>query len=378
MPCLNEAETLVACLRQARAALDLSGLAGEIVIADNGSTDGSQALARALGARVVDVAERGYGSALRGGIESARGAYIVVGDADGSYDFAALGRFVAKLREGYDLVMGNRFKGGIEPGAMPWKHRWIGNPGLTGVGRLLFGAPVGDFHCGLRAFTADAYRRMGLETSGMEFASEVVVKASLAGLRITEIPTVLRRDGRSRRSHLRSWRDGWRHLRFMLLFSPRWLFMAPGLTLFLLGALLSALLVPGPLQLGPAMLDVHTLLVAGFACLVGHEIMVFAAFTKVFAVREGYHRPSLLLSRLRPYLRLEVGLVAGMALTLIGAAALVLAVWGWQRVGFGHLNPRDTMRQVIPGVVLAAIGVQTVFASFFLSILNMGSSRQRP
>ncbi|HEV1998848.1 MAG TPA: glycosyltransferase family 2 protein, partial [Candidatus Dormibacteraeota bacterium] len=242
MPCLNEAQTLEPCITKALAAFRDHGLAGEVVIADNGSTDGSQAIAATLGARVVAVPDKGYGAALQAGIRAAHGKYVVMGDSDDSYDFSSIYPFIEKLREGYDLVMGNRFKGGIEPGAMPWKHRYIGNPVLSGLGRLFFGAQVGDFHCGLRGFSRDAFQRMDLHTTGMEFASEMVVSATLRGMRMTEVATVLHRDGRTRAPHLRSWHDGWRHLRFLLLFSPRWLFLVPGMALFILGGLFSAVL----------------------------------------------------------------------------------------------------------------------------------------
>ena len=370
MPCLNEAETLAACIRKAQQAIRVHDLRAEIVIADNGSTDGSQALARRLGARVVHVPEKGYGSALRGGIEAARGEYIIMGDSDDSYDFSAIYPFVEQLREGYELVMGNRFQGGILPGAMPWKHRWIGNPALTGIGRLFFHCPAGDFHCGLRAFSKDAYRRMKLQTTGMEFASEMVIKATLGEMAITEVPTKLHKDGRSRPPHLRSWRDGWRHLRFMLLFSPRWMFLWPGALCFLLGAIASLVLMRGPVQVAGVDFDIHTLLVAGFACLLGYQLLVFGVFTKMYAVIEGFHPPHRLLGS-RPRVPLEWGVLTGLAVGAAGLTLLALAAWDWRQVGLGVLEPRVTMRQVIPAVVLLVLGVQTVFASFFLSIMSL-------
>jgi glycosyltransferase involved in cell wall biosynthesis len=369
MPCLNEAETLAACIRKAQQAIDKSNLAAEIIVADNGSTDGSQAIARELGARVVDIAKKGYGQALIGGIDAAQGRYVVMGDADDSYDFSTIGPLIEKLDEGYDLVMGNRFLGGVEPGAMPWSHRWIGNPILTLISRGFFHTPVGDTHCGLRAFTKDAYDRMQLRATGMEFASEMVIKASLKRMRITEVPVVLHPDGRSRPPHLRTWRDGWRHLRFMLLFSPRWLFLYPGLALFLAGAALSTVLVLGPIRVGALRLDIHTLLVAGFACLIGYQLILFAVFTKIFAIREGFHPPHPVLERLFEHVTLEVGLLVGTLMTLGGFGGLVAAVLSWQAVGFGSLDPALTMREVIPSAVLMALGTQTVFASFFISIL---------
>jgi glycosyltransferase involved in cell wall biosynthesis len=371
MPCLNEAETLAKCIKHAQSAIAKGGLAAEIIVADNGSTDGSQEIAGNLGARVVAVPRKGYGSALIGGIDAARGQLVVMGDADDSYDFEAIGPLIEKLREGYDLVVGNRFMGGIEPGAMPWSHRWIGNPVLTFISRVFFHAPVGDTHCGLRAFKKDAYEKMRLRATGMEFASEMVIKASLKGMRITEVAVVLRPDGRSRAPHLRTWRDGWRHLRFMLLFSPRWLFLYPGLALFAVGVVLSALLLGGPLHVAGVRLDIHTLLVAGFLALIGYQLVLFAVFTKIFAVRMGFHPPHPVLEGLFKYITLEVGLLAGALMVLAGIVGLVLAVVSWQSVGFGNLDPSLTMREVIPAVLLLAIGTQTVFASFFISILSI-------
>jgi hypothetical protein len=268
-------------------------------------------------------------------------------------------------------VVGNRFLGGIEHGAMPWSHRYFGNPVLTRISSIFFHAPVGDTHCGLRAFTKDAYERMRLRATGMEFASEMVIKAALKGMRITEVPVVLHPDGRSRAPHLRTWRDGWRHLRFMLLFSPRWLFLYPGLALLIGGLLLSALLVIGPLRIGGVRLDIHTLLVAGFVALLGYQLVLFAVFTKLFAIREGFHPPHPMLQTLLRYITLEVGLLTGTLMALGGLVALVLAVASWQSVGFGNLNPSTTMREVIPAVVLLALGTQTIFASFFISILSI-------
>src|SRR5450631_3910528 len=374
MPCLNEAETLAKCIRHAQSAIAKGGFAAEIIVADNGSTDGSQQIARELGARVVEVPRKGYGSALIGGIDAAKGQFVVMGDADDSYDFEAIGPLIDKLRQGYDLVVGNRFMGGIEPGAMPWSHRWVGNPVLTFISRVFFHAPVGDTHCGLRAFKKDAYEKMRLRASGMEFASEMVIKASLKGMRITEVAVVLRPDGRSHPPHLRTWRDGWRHLRFMLLFSPRWLFLYPGLALFALGAVLSALLVVAPLRIGSVRLDIHTLLVAGFLALLGYQLVLFAVFTKIFAIRAGFHPPYPPLDAMSRYVTLEVGLAAGALMVLVGVIALVLAVASWGAVGFGTLNPSLTMREVIPAVVLLALGTQTVFASFFISILSIDLS----
>ena len=369
MPCLNEAETLAACIHKAQAAIDKHGLVAEVVVADNGSTDGSQVLAKELGARVVDVQRKGYGSALIGGIDAAAGKFVLVGDADDSYDFGAIGPFVERLRSGFELVVGDRFAGGIEAGAMPWSHRWLGNPVLSSLARVLFHVPIHDMHCGMRAFTKAAYERMHLRATGMEFASEMVIKASFQHMRIAEVPIVLHPDGRSRPPHLRTWRDGWRHLRFMLLFSPRWLFLYPGIALFAAGLILSALIEPGPVAVGRVNLDIHTLLVAGFASLLGYQLVLFAVFTKIFAIRAGFHPPHPTLERLFRVITLEVGLVAGALMTVAGIAGIVLAVLSWQAAGFGNLKPATTMREVIPALVLLALGVQTVFASFFISIL---------
>jgi glycosyltransferase involved in cell wall biosynthesis len=374
MPCLNEAETLAACIDKAHLAIERGALAAEIIVADNGSTDGSQVIAKELGARVVTVNRKGYGSALIGGINAARGRFVIMGDADDSYDFTAIAPMLEKLRAGSDLVVGNRFAGGIEPGAMPWSHRWVGNPVLSLISRLFFHTPVGDAHCGLRGFRKDAYERMKLRATGMEFASEMVIKASLKGMRIAEVPVKLRPDGRSRPPHLRTWRDGWRHLRFMLLFSPRWLFLYPGLALFVVGMVLSAILLGGPVHVGALRLDIHTLLVASFLALIGYQLVLFAIFTKIFAIQSGFHQPYPPLESVSRYITLEVGLAAGALMVLVGVIALILAVASWGAVGFGSLDPSLTMREVIPAVVLLALGTQTVFASFFISILSIDRS----
>ena len=376
MPCLNEAETLAACIAKAQGYLARAGVAGEIVVADNGSTDGSQAIAERLGARVVPVADRGYGNALHAGISAARGRYVILGDSDDSYDFSELGGFLERLRAGDALVMGNRFRGGIRPGAMPPLHRYLGNPVLSAIGRLFFHSPVGDFHCGLRAVSRAAYRQIAPNTAGMEYASEMVIKATLAGLPISEVPVVLHPDGRSRPPHLRSWRDGWRHLRFMLLFSPRWLFLAPGLLLFVFGGIGSLLLATGERRLGGVAFDIHSLLIAGLCCLLGYQLVVFAVFTKVFAITEGFAPMPGYLDRLFRHVTLEGGIAVGAAVALVGLGALALATWSWGTLDFGGLDPRVTMRQVIPGAVLLVIGIQTIFSSFFLSVL--GIRRRRP
>jgi glycosyltransferase involved in cell wall biosynthesis len=371
MPCLDEAETLATCIRKAQSAIDQERLAAEIIVADNGSTDGSQLIAKELGARVVDVARKGYGSALLGGIAAARGEYVVMGDADDSYDFTAIGPLIARLREGYDLVMGNRFAGGIETGAMVWSHRWVGNPVLTRLSRLFFHTPVGDMHCGLRAFRKDAIDRLRLRATGMEFASEMVIKASLRRMKIAEVPVTLSPDGRSRPPHLRTWRDGWRHLRFMLLFSPRWLFLYPGIAMFGAGAIIGALIETDPRQIGAVTFDIHTLLLAGFSCLIGFQLVVFAVFTKVFAMQRGFHPPNPDYDAMFRYVKLETGLAVGALMFAVGVLVTVAAVWSWGSVGFGALDPRLTMREIIPAAVLLTLGVQTIFASFFLSILGI-------
>lgn len=371
MPCLNEAETLATCIQKAQRSLADNNVVSEIIIADNGSTDGSQEIATGLGARVVNVTARGYGNALMDGIAAARGKYVIMGDADDSYDFASLGPFVHGLREGHDLVMGNRFLGGIKTGAMPPLHRYLGNPVLTTIGRLFFRSPVGDFHCGLRGFSKSAVMSLDLQTTGMEFASEMVVKATLNGLRIAEVPTTLSPDGRTRPPHLRSWRDGWRHLRFLLLYSPRWLFLYPGGLLVLAGLMVMLCLIPGPKKLGGVTFDVHTLLYGAAAIIIGFQSILFAVFTKIFAISEGLLPEDPRLNRAFRYVTLEVGLIAGLLLVIAGLAGTIYAYWYWDRLSFGNLDPSQTMRIVIPAVTGLAVGCQTLFSSFFLSILGL-------
>ena len=371
IPCLNEALTIRGCVREALDAMAAAGIAGEVVVADNGSTDGSQAIATEAGARVVPIAAKGYGNALRGGIEAAAGRFVLMGDADGSYNFAHLPRFVERLRAGADLVMGNRFLGGIEPGAMPWKNRHIGNPTLSFIGRLFFRTPIGDFHCGLRAFSAEAYRRMDLRTTGMELASEMVIKSVLLGLRLEEVPTVLRKDGRDRPPHLRPWRDGWRHLRFMLLFSPRWLFWYPGVLLMTSGTILGAALVQGPLPLGRVTLDVHTLLFAAVAVLIGFQAASFAVLSKFFTIRAGLRLPQAGFEGWFRHVTLESGLISGLLLVTAGLALSVWAVFIWSGKGFGGLQPAETLRWVIPGALFLMLGCQMILSSFFLGVLRL-------
>jgi hypothetical protein len=346
-------------------------VSGEVLVADNGSIDGSREIATQLGARVVTVVPKGYGSAIMGGIAAARGKYIIMGDADDSYDFTNLGPFLEHLRAGYELVMGNRFKGSIQTNAMRPLHKYVGNPVLTGIGRLLFRSPCGDFHCGLRAFSKAAIQKLDLRTTGMEFASETVVKATLHKLRIAEVPTTLSPDGRSRPPHLRSLRDGWRHLRFLLLYSPRWLFLYPGLLLIVLGGLASGWLLLGPRVIDGVTFDVHTLLYAAMAIVIGFQTVVFALLTKVFAVSEGLLPEDPRLGRLFRYVKLETGLTVGSLLLVAGIALSLYALSSWGSHFFGPLNPSTTLRLVIPAVTLITLGLQIILSSFFLSILGL-------
>jgi glycosyltransferase involved in cell wall biosynthesis len=374
MPCLNEAETLATCIRKALKAFEEAGVVGEVVIADNGSTDGSQEIAEREGARVVPVAAKGYGNALRGGIEATAGKWILMGDADDSYDFSNVKPFVEKLRQGYELVMGCRLPSGggtVMPGAMPWKHRWIGNPVLTFIGRLLFKCPAHDFHCGLRAFTKEGYQRMDLRTTGMELASELVIKSTLKGLRITEVPITLHPDGRTRAPHLRSWRDGWRHLRFMLLFSPRWLFLIPGAVLTILGFAALSVLALGQMIFGKVVLDVGTMLAASMLLLIGVQLVYFAVFTRVFAEHEGLLPPNQKLRRFLSAFTLEWGVFSGVVLCMIGVLLFGLAFWTWQKAGFQGLPYSENLRRIIPASTMIVLGIQLLFGSFFLGVLGM-------
>lgn len=371
MPCLNEEETLGSCIEKAQRFLDEGNVSGEILIADNGSTDRSVEIAERTGARLVHVRDRGYGSALMAGIEAAQGEFIIMGDADDSYDFSSLEEFLSNLRKGFDLVMGNRFKGGILPGAMPFLHRYLGNPMLSIIGRLLFRSPVRDFHCGLRGFSKAAIERLDLQTTGMEFASEMVVKATLFDLRITEVPTSLAPAGRSRAPHLRTWRDGWRHLRFLLLYSPRWLFLIPGSLLMIIGSIISLLLLRGPITLRGVTFDIHSLLYSAIAIVLGFQAIIFAVLTKVFAISEGLLPEDPRLNRLFRYVKLETGLLSGGALLLFGVGLTIYAYASWGTRAFGPLDPSETFRLVIPAVVLLILGVQIILFSFYLSILGM-------
>jgi glycosyltransferase involved in cell wall biosynthesis len=371
MPCLDEAETLETCILKARRSAEGLGLDLEVVVADNGSTDGSQDIARRNGAVVVDVDERGYGAALRAGIERATADYVVMADADDSYALDDLGPFVEALEAGADLVMGNRFQGGIEPGAMPTLHRVLGNPVLSFIGRRLFATDIGDFHCGMRGFRRQAILDLDLRTTGMEFASEMVVRASLDDLDIREVPTTLRPDGRTREPHLRTWRDGWRHLRFLLLFSPRWLLLWPGIALFAIGIIGLAVLLPGPIRVGSAELDIHALLYAHLAVVVGLNAILLACFARVYAVSAGLLSESDGLTRWLNRLSLERVLVAGALLILAGLAGSIAAVVVWGSESFEGLDPSETMRIVIPSVTAVAIGAELVFASFVIGVLAL-------
>lgn len=384
MPCLNEAETVATCVRKAVGFLEEHGVEGEVIIADNGSTDGSQKLATEAGARVVPIEDKGYGNALLGGIRAARGEYVIMGDADDSYDFTALMPFVEKLREGADLVMGNRFAGGIAPGAMPALHRYLGNPVLSFVGRLFFGSQAGDFHCGLRGFRRDSALALDLQSTGMEFASEMVVKATLQKQNIAEVPTTLSPDGRSRAPHLRSWRDGWRHLRFLLLYSPRWLFLIPGLALILLGLVVGIPTARGPVTIGEVTFDVDTLVGASAMVVIGFHAVTFALLTKVYAMAEGFLPPDHRVRRILQAWSLERGLLIGGVLAVLGLVGLVASVSHWQVHGYGELDPRTSLRLVVPSATALVVSFQVIIATFFLSILSIrrtqhpGTGEQAP
>lgn len=371
MPCLNEEETLEVCIKKARGCLEKNGVRGEVVIADNGSTDKSIEIAERCGARVVHVKNKGYGSALMGGFEDAYGKYLLMGDADDSYEFNNLMPFIEKLREGYDVVMGNRFRGGIQPGAMPWHHYWIGNPILTGVLNVFFRTGIGDAHCGLRGLTKDAYRRLNLKTSGMEFASEMVVKSSALGLKMTEVPTTLKPDGRSRPPHLRSFRDGWRHLRFLMLLAPKWMLMYPGAFLGFLGLLLMLLVSKGPVRIGQAELGVHSLVGGALLLIVGYQAVTIGFAARIYAVQEEIGPPSAALQKAFSVFTLERGMIAGGLVLLAGLITIAVLTIQWISSDFGHLEPERTLRPMIIGTTLSVMGVQTVLMSLFYSMLGL-------
>ena len=371
MPCLNEAETLAVCIRKARGFLERAGVEGEIVVADNGSSDGSQEIALANGARLVRVETKGYGAALAGGIAAAQGRFVIMGDADDSYDFENLGPFLAKLREGNKLVMGNRFKGGIKDGAMPPLHRYLGNPVLSFVGRLFFGSHIGDFHCGLRGFDRQAILDLNLRTTGMEFASEMVVKATQAKLPIAEVPTTLSPDGRSRRPHLRSFRDGWRHLRFLLLFSPRWLFLYPGLALLLVGIVLGGVLLGGPVHITRTIeIDIHTFLMAAMFIIVGLQAVSFALIGRRFASRYGFI-PKSNFDGVLEALTLERILLAAVLLVGLGIGTLIWGVSVWASRDFGPLDANSSMRYMILAMTALVSGLQLGMSGFMSSMINI-------
>lgn len=378
MPCLNEAETVAACVTKAVRFIAEHGIDGEVVVADNGSTDGSQKLAADAGARVVPVKDKGYGNALMGGIIAARGEYVIMGDSDDSYDFTNLMPFVEKLREGYDLVMGNRFKGGIEPGAMPPLHRYLGNPVLSFLGRLFFPSDIGDFHCGLRGFKRSSALDLNLQATGMEFASELVVKATLWHLKVTEVPTTLAKDGRSHPPHLRSWRDGWRHLRFLLLFSPRWLFSVPGFILLIVGLIIGGATATGPLRIGDVTFDVDTLVAAAGMVVIGFQAVLFWLFTQVYAGSEGFLPDEPKVQRLLGKLSLERGLILGAVIGLAGLVGLIFSLTYWQAKAFGDLNYEHALRLMVPSVTALMVSCQIILGGFFLSILGIKQTRHTP
>lgn len=375
LPCLDEAQTIGICVDKARNFLNETAIDGEVLVADNGSTDGSPAIAEEHGARVITVEAKGYGNTLRAGIEAAAGQYVIMGDADDSYDLSDLLPFVTKLRAGSELVVGNRFRGGIKPGAMPFLHRYLGNPVLSFIGRIFFHSPLGDFHCGLRGFNREAILGLGLVTSGMEFASEMVVKATLRGLTVSEVPTTLSPDGRSRQPHLRTWRDGWRHLRFLLLYSPNWLFLYPGIFLLIVGLLAMAWLLPGPRRVGDVFFDVHTLAYATAAIICGFQATTLAILTKVYATEARILPRDPILERLRAAFSLEGGLVVGFLMFAIGIGLSIQAVRGWGAAAFSDLDPASMMRAVLPAIALMVVGLQIVMTSFFYSALGLMRER---
>jgi glycosyltransferase involved in cell wall biosynthesis len=378
IPCLDEAETIETCVRKAVAWLAQNGVQGEVVVGDNGSSDGSQELAARAGARVVDVPVRGYGAALYYATCAASGRYVIMGDADDSYDFSDMMPFLRELRNGNELVMGNRFLGGIEPGAMPWKNRFVGNPILSGIGRLFFRSVCKDFHCGMRGFAKAAFDRMDLRTTGMEYASEMVIKATLLGMRIREVPTRLWPDGRSRQPHLRPWRDGWRHLRFMMLYSPRWLYLYPGLALMVLGSLLGTWVWMGPRHVFGIGLDVHTLVYAAAAVMIGFQAVLFAFLSKTYAMMEGLLPEDAGFGRWQKHFTLELGLTVGILLVLLGVFGSFVAVWYWRARGFGPLEPTRELRVVVPSALALSLGSEIVLSSFFFSVLGLRVRRLKP
>lgn len=371
MPCLNEAETIEVCINKAKQFLEANEIDGEILIADNGSSDGSDKIAASLGARVIHVAQKGYGSALIAGCENAMGDYVIMGDADDSYDFLHLMPFVDKLREGYELVMGNRFAGGIEKGAMPPLHRYLGNPVLSFIGRLFYKSKIRDFHCGLRGYKRESIQSLGLKTSGMEYASEMVVMAELAGLKIAEVPTTLKKDGRSRAPHLKSFRDGWRHLKFLFMYCPNWLFLYPGILLVIVGVLGEGILAAcGTFSIGKVVFGIHTLLYSMLFLILGVNIVFFYVFTKLYAEQSEFIPRNSAID-FWTTVSIDKGIFVGILMAVIGLVISIIALVYWKNTGFGSLIPEAVMRIVIPAATLIEVGVETVFASFFMGILRI-------
>ena len=371
MPCLNEAETLEVCIKKAMKSLKDNKIKGEVLIADNGSTDGSQEIAKKCGARVENIKERGYGAALIGGCNAALGKYVIMGDADDSYAFDNIMPFVEKLREGYELVMGNRFKGGIEKGAMPPLHRYLGNPVLSGLGRIFYNSKIGDFHCGLRGYNTKKMRELKLKTTGMEYASEMVVKAELNGLKITEVPTTLKKDGRSRAPHLRSWSDGWRHLKFLLMYSPKWLFLIPGVILTIIGLIFTCILSFTSISISNITFDTQTMLYSAMITMVGIQLLFFSMFTKIYGMNNDMLPVKNKFDKKLLEMKFEKLLKVGLILLLIGIVLTIVAISKWANVSFGDLNIRETMQITIPAITLLVCGIQIIFGSFFMGILQI-------
>ena len=370
MPCLNEAETLETCIKKALLFLKSSGVIGEVLIADNGSTDGSQEIAKNAGARIVDIPTRGYGAALIGGIENARGKFVIMGDADDSYDFEKLEGFLAKLRDNADIVMGNRFKGGIAPGAMPFLHKYLGNPVLSFLGRLFYNVPTGDFHCGLRGFNRERISALGLRATGMEFASEMVVRAALAELRIEEVPTTLSPDGRSRPPHLRTWRDGWRHLSFLLLYSPRFLFLYPGIALLAIGFIVSLLLLPSSQKIGSVEFDIHTLIVANFFTVIGVQAILFSVLARRLA-QSHQMLPVSRYSNILSYFTLERILIGALVFLFLGLFGVFWSVDQWASTGFGELRYASVLRVLVVSTTSCTIALQLALTGFFAAVMEV-------
>lgn len=371
MPCLNEAETLEICINKAKSFLKENNVTGEVLIADNGSSDGSQEIAIKNGARVVNIPEKGYGSALRGGSSQAYGKYVIMGDADDSYDFSNLMPFLEKLREGYELVMGNRFRGGIEKGAMPPLHKYLGNPVLSFVGRIFYPSEIKDFHCGLRGYRREAIENLNLQTTGMEYASEMVVQSTLHKLRMIEVPTTLAPDGRSRPPHLRSWSDGWRHLKFLMMYSPNWTFLYPGLILSIIGLIIMVAIGIGSPAIGRVNFGINTMMYGSASVLVGVNIILFSLFTKAYALHSGFIPNSTKTIENFERFTVEKGVVLGVVLTIIGLIITIMAFVIWGNASFGDLEPELMMKITIPAATLIAIGIELIFASFFLGILEI-------